>query len=272
MENMVNKLRIVKLKNPKDYFKKNAAGNVTNATEAWGKTFTNLALASVFEVQVNPDQMKRDFVLYQRCSEDYNASESSLQSAGAGPEDLNLKFILDGTGALQQTSFLPVPTDVAGLAFSGLSALGIDAQVAYVATKVAQLQAVVYDYLDETHNPPLLTVNWGKMVFIGKMTTLSVNYTLFAPSGLPLRAEVSLALKSHSLGPAASKVLSFLSPDLSRRRIVRGSDTILTLCESVFESEKYYLEVAKANGLTNFRKIDSGVELDFPPIDKRRVV
>jgi hypothetical protein len=86
-----------------------------------------------------------------------------------------------------------------------------------------------------------------------------------------LRAEVNLKVQSHSLGGVASAILSFLSPDLTRRRIVRGADNILTLCQSVYESEKYYLEVAKANGLTNFRKIAPGVELDFPPIEKRRV-
>ncbi|MFN0036084.1 MAG: hypothetical protein ACKVUS_13555 [Saprospiraceae bacterium] len=265
MENQVNKLRILKLKDPTEYFKGGfssvgaAAGSIVGAATG--------ALTTLFEVQVNPEQIRRDFKVSYHYSRERNSPKSTLQIDRPQPEALDLKFTLDGTGALQQTSF--VTLDPGSLA---LGAIGADAQGAYVATKVAQLQATVYDYMSETHAPPLLAINWGKLVFIGKLVDMSVSYNLFAPSGIPLRAEITLKVQSHSVGDTASAVLSFLSPDLTRRRVVRGSDNLLTLCQEVYESEKYYLEVAKANGLTNFRKIDAGVELDFPPIEKRRVV
>jgi Contractile injection system tube protein len=276
MENQVNKLRILKIKNPAEYFKGGGFGDIAKGIAG----VISQAATSLFEVQVNPESVRRSFSVMYHHSRDINNSRNNPQIYRPRPESLDLKFILDGTGALQQTSIVQeagfAALDVGGAVFG---AIGIDAMAAYVATRVAQLQATIYDYIDETHRTPLLAVNWGKLVFIGVLEDMAVNYNLFAPSGIPLRAEINLKIKAHdfsaggsALGAAANAVLSFLSPDLSRRRVVRESDNVLTLCREVYESDKYYIEVAKANGITNFRKVRTGEALDFPPIEKRRVV
>lgn len=263
MENQVNKLRIVKLKDPRDYFK--GEGFLDKAIGSLA-TLANWTLASVFEVQINPEHIQRNFTLSYNDSSEHGVNRQEAQPYRPRPESLELKFILDGTGALQDNSITQMALDAGGPI---TRATGTPPQAAYVSAKMALLQAVVYDYIDETHNPPLLVVSWGKLVFIGRLNDMAVNYNLFTPAGIPLRAEVTLKMQSEDLGMTASKITSFLSPDLTRRRIIRGSDNLPNVCQNVYDSEKYYLEVAKANDLTNFRKIEPGKELNFPPIDKR---
>jgi nucleoid-associated protein YgaU len=50
--------------------------------------------------------------------------------------------------------------------------------------------------------------------------------------------------------------------------VVRAGDTLPLLCYQVYEDPSYYLQVAKANNLSNFRKLEQGTELFFPPIAK----
>ena len=42
----------------------------------------------------------------------------------------------------------------------------------------------------------------------------------------------------------------------------------MRICDDVYEDEKYYIEVARVNGLTNFRSLKPGTNLMLPPIDK----
>jgi hypothetical protein len=37
---------------------------------------------------------------------------------------------------------------------------------------------------------------------------------------------------------------------------------------NIYKNDRYYLEVAKANRLNNFRKLKQGQQILFPPIEK----
>ena len=58
------------------------------------------------------------------------------------------------------------------------------------------------------------------------------------------------------------------SPDLTHVRTIRPGDSIPMLCEDIYGSPIYYLEVAKANNLANFRTLKAGQKIIFPPLDK----
>jgi nucleoid-associated protein YgaU len=40
------------------------------------------------------------------------------------------------------------------------------------------------------------------------------------------------------------------------------------MCFRIYGDSKYYLDVAAANGLDDFRSLTPGAEIRFPPIDK----
>ncbi|NOR75025.1 MAG: LysM peptidoglycan-binding domain-containing protein, partial [Draconibacterium sp.] len=58
------------------------------------------------------------------------------------------------------------------------------------------------------------------------------------------------------------------SPDLTHVIIVKEGDTLPLMAFSIYGDPKYYLEVAKANSITNFRKLKVGQQIFFPPINK----
>jgi nucleoid-associated protein YgaU len=58
------------------------------------------------------------------------------------------------------------------------------------------------------------------------------------------------------------------SPDLTHIRMVKDGDTLPLMSFRIYGDSKYYLEVAKANNITNFRKLTVGRKIFFPPIEK----
>jgi nucleoid-associated protein YgaU len=58
------------------------------------------------------------------------------------------------------------------------------------------------------------------------------------------------------------------SADLTHARIVKEGETLPLISEKVYGDSKYYMEIARFNGLKNFRNIAAGTELILPPINK----
>ncbi len=47
---------------------------------------------------------------------------------------------------------------------------------------------------------------------------------------------------------------------------VKSGDTLPLLCHKVYGTSVHYAEVARANGLSNFRDLAPGTQLLFPPL------
>jgi Contractile injection system tube protein len=260
MESAINKLRIISLKNPKEQL----SGSSLSPGQLVG-FIADAVTSRIFEAQINPEQITRNFkVIYANPAEPGSGTDNA-QFAGVDAELLELRFILDGTGAVKQNDIpaIDVISEVA-------AALPDEAKSAYVVLKVAQLQSVVYDFYDQTHRTPFVLVNYGKLVFMGILEEMTMNYNLFSPAGIPLRAEVTLKLKSQRVPNEKSALMSLLSPDLTRHHVVKAGENILRISLEAYESDRYYLEIAKTNKLVNFRKIAEGTRLILPPIDKSR--
>jgi Contractile injection system tube protein len=240
MSDYVNKLRISSFHMP-------SSGSALSVLSS----IAQMASGGIFELQINPEQYARNFKInYHNPDEQGNTK----------PEILDLKFTIDGTGVV------PIQQPALDLVTQAFAAADTDAQLGFVAAKLAQLQMVVYGVQDESHRPPFMVVNWGKLVFLGQLLEMVQTVTLSHFTGVPLRVEVNLKVQEYKLPSIAAAALSFLSPDLTRQRIVKSSDTILTLTKEVYEKPDYYLEVAKANELTNFRKLKTNTHLIFPPV------
>ena len=107
---------------------------------------------------------------------------------------------------------------------------------------------------------------WGSLIFFGRLTSMSAEYTLFKPSGEPLRATVKLALKGSSSKEENRLKANKSSPDLTHTVEVREGDTLPLLCHRIYNDCSYYPEVAKANRLSSFRHLRAGTRLHFPPL------
>jgi Contractile injection system tube protein len=213
-----------------------------------------------FEVQINPEKYDR------RHSIDYfsppitGGIEAQHYYSRNPGEELSLSFTLDGTGVVPSSI-----TDLGNFALQNLTkAVGVT-DVSYVTRRLKELNEVVGKYIDDTHDVPRVKIIWGdEEPFQGRMRNLAVTYTLFHPSGVPLRAEVKIDFVQHSLRNEEPR-----SPDLTHGHTVTQFDTLPLMTEAVYGDATFLWQVASTNGLTHFRRLKTGDQLHFPALDRR---
>jgi nucleoid-associated protein YgaU len=162
---------------------------------------------------------------------------------------VSFELSLDGTGVVE--------AEVNG----GSGAEPDDAKV-----QVDKLKAVVYSFDGNKHQPNYVKLVWGNFSFVGRLETLAVTYNLFKPTGQPLRAKVKMAFVGTTTPSDEAAAANKSSPDLSHLIEVKAGDTLPLLCYRVYKDSAYYLDVARVNGLVNFRSLTPGVHLMFPPL------
>jgi nucleoid-associated protein YgaU len=137
----------------------------------------------------------------------------------------------------------------------------------FVQDQIALFKQVAYDYNSQTHRPNFLELSWGGMLVPRcVLTTLGISYDLFDANGNPLRAKLACKFKEFSTRPLTDAEKNSKSPDMTHVRTVRQGDKLPLMCERIYGDAKLYLEVARYNGLTNYRKLEPGQKLYFPPL------
>jgi nucleoid-associated protein YgaU len=58
------------------------------------------------------------------------------------------------------------------------------------------------------------------------------------------------------------------SPDLTHVRLIKDGDTLPALCHAIYGDPLRYLQVASVNGLDDFRRLEAGTRLVFPPLER----
>lgn len=237
----------------------NAFGGAATATR---NLLDNLEGGEWFEVQINPETYEKTFGNSFSSPPTQNSSKSQQNFKRTGGQDLTLKFTLDGTGVVPASL-----SDLGNFARNQLMKTVGMTDVSYVTNQINKLEAIVYDIKEEKHEPAIVLVAWGDVPpFTGRVTSMKVEYKLFHPSGIPLRAQVELQLKEHKEKPVSGQN----SPDVTHRRTVTAYDTLPLLSLSVYNDDAYYWQVAQANGLTHFRKLKENTDLYFPPLDRSK--
>ncbi|WP_431166559.1 CIS tube protein [Tenacibaculum halocynthiae] len=134
--------------------------------------------------------------------------------------------------------------------------------------KIEAFKKIVFEYKGEEHKPNYLMIKWGALLFKGSLVDLSIEYRLFAPDGTPLRANAKLKVKGTIDDDLRIAKENNQSPDLTHYRKVKSGDTLPLMCHRIYGDSKYYLEVARVNKIMQFRKLKSGQEIFFPPLQK----
>ncbi|NEO57749.1 MAG: LysM peptidoglycan-binding domain-containing protein [Okeania sp. SIO3B5] len=110
---------------------------------------------------------------------------------------------------------------------------------------------------DEAH-PRVCEVSWGEapvgsdFPFIGVITSLTQNFTLFKGNGKPLRANLSVSFLEF-LAPLVDKRQT--DPELTTRIIKRG-DTLSSIAAQVYRNPKLWRIIAEANQLDDPRNLE----------------
>ena len=195
-----------------------------------------------FQTLINPSGYGHDFSIRYSKNQALGQPGNETKFSASQPEKLSLKeLVLDGTGAIAGTT-------------------------QSVNQQIDSLRNTVYTYVGSKHEAPIVQVVWGTLIFYGRVEGLKFDYTLFKPSGEPLRAKVTLHFVEYISAAEIVKETKLNSPDLTHMVVVKAGDSLPLLCYQIYRDCSYYMEVARINGLTCFRSLQPGQKLRFPPL------
>lgn len=195
-----------------------------------------------FAAYVNPAEITQSYEIEYDAAQGSGTTSSRMEFKKVKPGDLTLTFFIDGTGA--------------------------NGRQAEVQAEVEQFQKVT-GYNGDIHRPNYLKVVWGTLqVKRCVLKSASIAYKLFRADGVPLRAVITAVFTDNSDDQTRVATAQDQSPDLTHRRIFKAGDRLPALCNAIYGDPRLYLRVAEANGLDDFRHIEPGTELFFPPLEK----
>jgi hypothetical protein len=205
----------------------------------------------LFTTLINPEK----FILNHKV--EYIVPESTQDKQqpyfqNSPPSDIELEFLFDDTGVFDDNKFSILESR---------KSEGVEADI-------KKFMQVAYDINSEIHRPNYLKISWGILEFQGVLSEVSIEYKLFAPDAKPLRAIAKAKFRKFIEPKKAAAESNLHSPDLTHVRMVEEGDTLPLMTKRIYGDSKYYLEVARVNKLTTFRKLKAGQQLFFPPIQK----
>lgn len=209
-----------------------------------------------FDLPINPNQFSQALKVEYDRQQSPNSQHNDLKYTLTRPQELKLEFIFDGTGV--------VPDKQNPGKFHR-----------DVVKQLEEFFRLTYNMNPETHKPNFLRLLWGDFSFgYGKygfdclLSNLDINYTLFASNGTPLRAKLNATFTSYIELKLRLREENKKSPDLTHQRKVKAGDSLPLMTYRIYEDPSYYLQIAKVNGLVNFRRLATNTDLKFPPLDK----
>lgn len=204
------------------------------------------AVGSPFTVWMNPASYTYNRQIGYNDRQAQGAGGPSPEFNRVTQESVSFELLFDATGAI------PLP---AGQSYAN-----------GVADGIKQLTSLTATLNGNIHSPNYLILSWAQLQFQCVLESMSINYTLFRPDGTPLRAKVQTSFQSYTNEVQLAKKEGKNSPDLTHLVTVTAGDTLPLLCYNIYGDSSYYWRVAKLNGLLDYRSLQPGTQLVFPPL------
>lgn len=211
--------------------------------EAYKDAEFNKKDSDSFTFPFNPTSYNLKHEVEYDSSQGIGTSGAPLKFKKTKPQELKLDFVLDGTGTASSSN------------------KSVDDQI-------RDFLKVAHEYKGDEHKPRYLKVVWGTLLFKCVMKSADVTHSLFKPDGTLLRAKISAIFVGFVEDNFRAAKENSQSPDLTHVRQTNHGDFLPLLTDQIYSDSTFYLEVANANKLKNFRKLKPGVTLIFPPIQK----
>ncbi len=199
-----------------------------------------------FNTLLNPEKYTFNYKIESNNDQASGTSDLSPRFNKKLPEDLELEFLFDRTGVIKQA----------------------ESEEEGIIEDIEKFKKVILDYNGDEHKPNYLIISWGTLLFKGSLKEMSIEFKLFKPNGAPLRAVAKAKFQGFVEDDLRVAMENNQSPDLTHLRIVEEGDTLPLMSYRIYGDSKYYLAVAKANNISNFRKLTVGQQLFFPPLEK----
>lgn len=198
------------------------------------------------EVLVNPESYSQKITVKFSEKQAPGTTAKMPKFSKMEPQKLDFELLFDSTGVIN----------------------GVRDETNGVESELAKFKKLVLEYKGDKHRPRFLSIYWGTLKFDCCLESLDITYKLFRSDGLPLRALAKVGFIGSMDDTKRVRKEDSKSPDLTHVRTLNEGDTLPLLSFQVYGDSKYYIEVAKANGLNDFRNLKTGQKIKFPPIEK----
>ncbi len=169
--------------------------------------------SKLFSVMINPAEITLQRSIGYSRVKTLGQTRSEMKFSAFDPDKVGFSIVLDGTIAAPRAT-------------SGTAAKDVKEQM-------SDLLAVVYDYVGKQHEPSRVRLLWGTVILFGRLSSMSTQYTLFKPSGDPLRAKVELKFAGAMSKSEEQLTANRSSPDLSHI-VVSRRETRCRCCATRF--------------------------------------
>jgi hypothetical protein len=193
-----------------------------------------------FTVMFNPTSYTQKYELEYQDEQGAGTTSSPQVFGNIKPQDYSFDFVFDGTGAVVDE------TDVH--------------------KEVEHFLKVTGKHDGEIHRPFYLLLSWSKLSVKCVLKSAEITYSLFKSDGDPLRAKVKAVFSENVEETLRVATERNSSPDLTHVRTVKDKNNLPLLAYNIYGDPSYYFQLASANNLKHFRKLETGTELSFPPV------
>lgn len=203
---------------------------------------TGFPIGIPFLAMFNPENLaiREDIEWTANCAAGSTGSDMHYKSTK--PRTFTLEMTIDGTGV--NTNGVKIP----------------------VTAQVALFRAATTGVRGMLHRPAFLLVQYGLFICTCVINSNTVTYTMFDMFGLPIRAKISASFTERTIATLSNILGMLSSPDLTHRRTAKEWDLLPLLTHQIYNNQHYYLQVAKVNKMKNFRRLEAGQEIVFPPL------
>ena len=115
---------------------------------------------------------------------------------------------------------------------------------------------------EELHAPPICHFNWGDLSFVGVLESANQSFTLFLPSGTPVRATVDVSFKEHY-----EEAKKLESADFAKHYVVKRGETLSSIAGEKYGDPGLWRPIAEENGMDDPMALEPGQVLIIPPIE-----
>jgi len=197
-----------------------------------------------YKATINPETYTLDIKMEFNDGQGQGTSGAQPRFKLKTPEELSFEFLFDNTGIIDGKPRDDIKEDI------------------------SKFSELLMGYDGDTHEPKFFKLVWGTLLFKARCTGLNIAYKLFNPDGSPIRAICKVTFKELKEEQLRVSQENRHSPDLTHFRVVKKGDTLPLMCYQIYGDAKYYLQVAQVNRLSNFRNLQPGTEIFFPPFNK----
>lgn len=201
-----------------------------------------------FTAMLNPESYVLDYKVEYQDGQGQGTSAAQQRFSVTKPEEISFELLLDSTGVTDGNARESIEDDI------------------------TSLRDILLKYEGEIHEPKHFQVVWGSLLFKGRCTGLNISMKLFNPSGKPIRAICKVSFTGSVEDNLRTAEERNESPDLTHYHVVKAGETLPMLCYRVYGQSRHYLEIARYNRLSQFRSLEVGTQIAFPPLEKNTAV